>query len=93
MARTLPPRWPGRLGIVSFAIAAGSFVVLAAGSTSRAVVVAFGVLEGVALVLALAALFWRGRAMPMWSRGVAALTVLGQATFVWAFARGLNQLS
>jgi hypothetical protein len=93
VTRTLPPRWLGRLGIASFAIAAGSLLLLAAGSTSRVVVVVFGVLEGVALVLALAALFWRGRAMPLWSRGVAALTVLGQASFVWAFARGLNQLS
>jgi hypothetical protein len=84
---------PAWLGLGSLAVAVGAFLVLAAGSPNEGVIAAFWALEVVAAVVALTALFWRGARMPAWSRGVAAITLAGQAAFVWVLARGLSQLT
>jgi hypothetical protein len=80
------------LGLASPLIAAGAFLVLGAGS-SRGVVAAFWALQGLAVVLAVAVLFWRGSTMPAWARAVAALTLLAEAAFVWVLYQGLSRLS
>jgi hypothetical protein len=84
---------PAWLGLASLALAVGAFLLLAADSSNQAVIAAFWALEGVAALVALTALFWRGVGMPAWSRGIAVLTLAGQALFVWILARGLSQLT
>ncbi len=93
MERAAPSRTLGRLGIAAFLLGAGAFLILAEGSTSTVVVTVFWSLEGIATLLALVVLFWRGRSMPVWGRVAAGLTLVVQAAFVWVLARGLSQLT
>jgi hypothetical protein len=86
-------RRAGRLGFASLLIAFGGFLVLGAGGSRGVVVPVFWVLQGIAVALALVVVFWRGPAMPAWGRALAALTLVGEALFVWVLARGLSQLT
>jgi hypothetical protein len=93
MAGTRGSRPLGRLALASLGIAVAALFVLAAGGSSGAVVAIFWAAEGLAAVMAMVVVFWRGPSMPVWGRLVGGLTLLGQAAFVWVLARGLSQLT
>jgi hypothetical protein len=86
------PSGPAWLGLGSLGVAVGAFL-LAAASSTEAVIGAFWALEAMAALVAFIALFWRGVRMPAWSRGIAVITLAGQGAFVWVLARGLSQLT
>jgi hypothetical protein len=81
------------LGIASPVIGAAAFLALGAGSSSGAVIALFWALQGVAVLLAVIVLFWRGSSMPAWARALGALTLVAEAAFVWVLYQGLSRLS
>ena len=83
----------GRLGIAPPLIATGAFLVLGIGNAAGVAVGIFWGLEGLAVLLSLAVLFWRGPAMPRWARVLAVLTLVAEAAFVWVLYQGLSRLS
>ena len=93
MAPSPNSRALGRLALASLGIAVAALFVLAAGGSSGAVVSVFWAGEALAAVMAVVVVFWRGRSMPLWGRFVGAVTLLGQAAFVWVLARGLSELT